>query len=107
MLAFESRWGDPLRATCYLHVIEDAYGPLPDLRLRPADYSQDETFYARYAAHVLWGIASRDFLSTYQVYMPFIATLPVFAPNVVSAQNKAVTTNTGKGELGLWLDVSP
>jgi hypothetical protein len=76
MLAFESRWGDPLRASQYLDAIVDAYGPMPDLRLWPAEYSQDETFYARFAVHVLWGIAIRDFLSVYKVYLPFLAVSP-------------------------------
>jgi hypothetical protein len=79
MLAFESRWGDPLTASRYFDAAVDAYGPLPDLRLWPAEYSPDETFYARYAAHVLWGIAIRDFLSGYKVYLPLIIAPPASA----------------------------
>lgn len=57
MLAFYARWGDSLRVERTLNFIERDYGPFSSLRLWPKGFSNDETFYARYAAHVLWGLA--------------------------------------------------
>jgi hypothetical protein len=52
-----AQWGDKERATLAYEAIDRAYGPLPDLRLRPKDVSKDDAFYPRQAAHVPWGLA--------------------------------------------------
>ncbi|RLA97488.1 MAG: hypothetical protein DRG83_15780 [Deltaproteobacteria bacterium] len=58
-LAVESRWGDRQKALELLKIIDEKYGPFPNLRLYPE--IEDQTFYPRYAAHVLFGLAVLNF----------------------------------------------
>jgi hypothetical protein len=61
MMAFYGKWGDSVRKNQCLNYINNTYGPIPNLRLWPQSFSNDGVFYARYAAHVLFGIAIWDF----------------------------------------------
>ena len=62
MLAFYARWDNtPLRAQRTFDAIQRDYGPFPKLRLWPESFSKDSVFYARYAAHVLFGLAILSF----------------------------------------------
>jgi hypothetical protein len=44
-----------------MDIIKNEYGQFPDVTIFPANHAQDTTFYPRFAAHVLYGIAVRDF----------------------------------------------
>ncbi len=57
LLAFYSRWRNLQKARETFKVIDKDYGPLPTLRLRPDIPSTQNTFYPRFAAHTLWGLA--------------------------------------------------
>lgn len=57
LLAGYACWADGPGAQRTLAAIERDYGPIPDLRLRPAEVDSNSTFYPRQAAHVLWGLA--------------------------------------------------
>lgn len=62
LLAYYSVSNETEGAANTQRIINTSYGyPYPDLRLFPASYSADPVFYARYAAHVLWGLAYKDF----------------------------------------------
>lgn len=61
MLAFYARWGDAERTERCLDFIHEHYGPIPNLRLWPISHSDENIFYPRHAAHVLYGLAYRDF----------------------------------------------
>lgn len=61
LLAFYSRWGSYKKAVETLNVIDQDYGPLPTLRLRPDIPSTQNAFYPRFAAHTLWGLALLTF----------------------------------------------
>jgi hypothetical protein len=60
-----SIWAGPDRTGQTYQAIQNSYGPIPDLRLYPPSFGQDASFYPRYAAHVLWGLAARDFVQTH------------------------------------------
>jgi hypothetical protein len=57
LLAFYSRWRSPQKARETLKVIDQDYGPLPTLRLRPDIPLTQNTFYPRFAVHTFWGLA--------------------------------------------------
>jgi hypothetical protein len=57
LLAFYSRWGSYQKAIETFNVIDREYGPFPTLRLRPDMPSAQNTFYPRFFAHTLWGLA--------------------------------------------------
>jgi hypothetical protein len=57
LLAGYAGWANWDGAARTLAAIERDYGPIPNLRLRPAEVDSDSTFYPRQAAHVLWGLA--------------------------------------------------
>jgi hypothetical protein len=63
MLAFYGKWGDEARASRAFDAICRVYGPWPKLRLYPRDSCEadDDSFYPRYAAHVLYGLALHCF----------------------------------------------
>lgn len=61
MLAFYAKYGEKHKADATFEVIDRLYGPFPELKMWPMDFSKNETFYARYAAHVLFGLSYRDF----------------------------------------------
>jgi hypothetical protein len=44
-----------------LAILDETYGPVPNLRLWPASYIADDIFYPRYGVHVLWGLATITF----------------------------------------------
>jgi len=60
LMATMARLGDPAADTVY-QAIEATYGPGPRYRLWPRDYADDPAFYPRMAAHLLLGLAERDF----------------------------------------------
>lgn len=55
-------WSDSAHTQMVYSAIQKDYGPIPDLILYPPNFSPDKNFYARYAVHVLWGLAARDFV---------------------------------------------
>ena len=61
MLAFEAKWGSSRETERCWHAIARSYGPFPDLRVLPRDTSDDNQFYPRDAAHVLFGLAQTAF----------------------------------------------
>lgn len=61
MLAFYAMFDRNEQANFVLNIISEHYGPFPNLRLWPKYFSDDENFYARYAAHVLYGLAIKYF----------------------------------------------
>lgn len=61
MVAFYAKYGQSEMANKVIEIINQEYGPIPDLRMWPKNFSSDEKFYARYAAHVLLGLSYRDF----------------------------------------------
>jgi hypothetical protein len=56
-LAFFSEYADIQRVTNCIEIINEVYGPFPNLKLSPTKNSKNKLFYPRYAAHVLWGLA--------------------------------------------------
>lgn len=61
LLAFASAAGDDSLANKALETVKRSYGTFPDLTLYPLYWDSDVRFYPRYAAHVLFGIAVKDF----------------------------------------------
>ena len=62
MLAFYGKWGNREQGSRALKAIMEMYGPWPGLRLLPHGSSDNkDSFYPRYAAHVLWGLALHCF----------------------------------------------
>lgn len=61
MIAYSSTEGEEFLANFALGRIEASYGNFPDLTVYPLNWSSDTRFYPRYAAHVLFGLAVRDF----------------------------------------------
>ncbi|MGC5324922.1 hypothetical protein [Brevibacillus sp. SYSU BS000544] len=61
MLAVYARYGDGVRIKNTHEEIIKTYGPLSQLHIWPASFSQDQVFYARYAAHILYGLAINTF----------------------------------------------
>lgn len=54
--AFYAKYGASEKVSLCLEVIKEKYG-FPRPRIYPKDFTQDEQFYPRYAAHVLYGMA--------------------------------------------------
>jgi hypothetical protein len=54
-LAFYAKYATKEKATHLIQIIDKEYGPFPDLLYYPND--KDNSFYPRFAAHVLWGLA--------------------------------------------------
>lgn len=63
MMAFYSKYGDNAKSREILNNIEKQYGNWPNITIWPSDFSRDENFYARYAAHVLFGLSYKTFYS--------------------------------------------
>lgn len=61
MLAFYAKYGEVEKADSTLKAIDKIYGPIPKLTLWPSDFSKNDRFYERYAAHVLFGLSYKDF----------------------------------------------
>jgi hypothetical protein len=65
LLAAYAQWGNHARAARALDAIRRDYGPWPHLRVRPAPQTTttapESPFYARQAAHVLWGMSLYTF----------------------------------------------
>jgi len=61
LMATMARLGDRQGAETMYRVVETGYGPSPGFRRWPAAYSPDSAFYPRMAAHLLLGLAERDF----------------------------------------------
>ncbi|MPW26112.1 hypothetical protein GC105_09940 [Alkalibaculum sp. M08DMB] len=61
MLAFYAKYDYKDKADKTFEVINNTYGKIPRLTVWPVDYSNNKAFYARYAAHVLFGLSYRDF----------------------------------------------
>lgn len=61
ILAYYAAHGDRNKSNATINVLKLNYGPFPDLKLWPATYTNDGLFYARYAAHALWGLSYADF----------------------------------------------
>jgi hypothetical protein len=61
LLAFEGRWGSATEAARCFAAITKSYGPFPRVRVLPIEVSDDGEFYARDAAHVLFGLAHAAF----------------------------------------------
>lgn len=57
MMAFTAKFGSSEDADRCLNYIKQIYGPWPNLRLWPKEFSSDFNFYPRYTSHVLWGLA--------------------------------------------------
>ncbi|MCL6576103.1 hypothetical protein [Kyrpidia sp.] len=62
--AFYMKYGASERANLCLEILKEKYG-FPRSRLYPKDFTKDDQFYPRYAAHVLYGIA-QNFYSRQQ-----------------------------------------
>lgn len=60
-IAYASARGDAALADSLVGRVTESYGDYPDVTIFPLYWSADERFYPRYAAHVLFGIAVRDF----------------------------------------------
>jgi hypothetical protein len=60
-MAFYGKTGHPEKVDECMNIIRNEYGRFPDVNIFPLYFSKDTTFYPRYAAHVLYGIAVRDF----------------------------------------------
>ncbi|MEJ6949857.1 hypothetical protein [Natronospora cellulosivora (SeqCode)] len=56
MLAFYAKYGREEKTHQCIDILKINY-KFPDLSIYPANFSKDNTFYARYAAHVLFGLA--------------------------------------------------
>lgn len=62
MVAFYAKYDEKDMANKAIEVISRDYGPIPELKMRPEYFSSDDNnFYERYAAHVLFGLSYRDF----------------------------------------------
>lgn len=61
MLAFYAKYGEVEKANSTLKAIDKFYGPLPKLTMWPLDFSKNDNFYERYAAHVLFGLSYKEF----------------------------------------------
>ncbi len=60
-MAFYAKSGYLDKAERCINIIKDHYGRFPDVTIFPATCTQDTIFYPRFGAHVLYGIAARDF----------------------------------------------
>ncbi|MEH7118601.1 hypothetical protein V7128_14435 [Neobacillus vireti] len=56
-LAIFAKYTNQEKAAHLIKMIEKEYGPFPDLRYYPKNKYKDQSFYPRFAAHVLWGLA--------------------------------------------------
>lgn len=63
MLAYHSKWGEKEKANTCFKTIETEYGPNPNLALLPKNQTNNYSFYPRYAAHVLFGLANYIYAS--------------------------------------------
>ncbi|WML58024.1 hypothetical protein [Neobacillus sp. PS2-9] len=54
-LAFYAKYAHQEKVNHLIQIIDKEYGPFPDLLYYPND--KDKSFYPRFAAHVLWGLA--------------------------------------------------
>jgi hypothetical protein len=61
LIAYSAAGGDVFLASSTLETIQASYGNFPDVTVYPLSWSSDARFYPRYAAHVLFGLAVRDF----------------------------------------------
>lgn len=61
MLALYARWGERESASRVLTTVVQSYGNFPLMARWPLAYFNDPRFFARFGAHVLWGIAVLDF----------------------------------------------
>ncbi len=57
LLAFYTKWGTQKQADAAFDALIKQHGPLPSLRLNYTTPPNDKRFYARQAAHALWGMA--------------------------------------------------
>jgi hypothetical protein len=62
MLAYYSKWGEREEANRCLKVIQEEYGPIPNLSVESKKFTKNYNFYPRYAAHVLYGLANYTFV---------------------------------------------
>ena len=60
-IAFLSWKGSKSATAPYVTRLLQDYGTYPSVSVYPSAYSSDHSFYARFGAHVLWGLAERDF----------------------------------------------
>lgn len=61
MMAFTAKYGFKEDSDRCREYINQVYGPFPNLRLWPKDFSSDDNFYPRYTSHVLWGLVLNSF----------------------------------------------
>lgn len=61
VLAFYAKYDGYKKTNNISKIIDNNYGPIPDLTMWSMDFSKDDEFYERYAAHVLFGLAHKDF----------------------------------------------
>ncbi|MBS8266265.1 hypothetical protein DYI25_17730 [Mesobacillus boroniphilus] len=56
-LAFYSSYDEQEKVKHLIGIIDEQYGPFPDLLYYPSVSSKNKNFYPRFAAHVLWGLS--------------------------------------------------
>ena len=61
LIAYSAEEGDVSLANSTLETLKASYGNFPDVTVYPVSWFSDARFYPRYAAHVLFGLAVRDF----------------------------------------------
>lgn len=60
-IAFEAWKGSMANTNKYMYPLVHDYSNYPFVSIYPTDFSPDHSFYPRFGAHVLWGLAERDF----------------------------------------------